>query len=442
MDLTNIESLEDIDVNEVKKLTPKSYPTASGEDINTYTDEETGIAFVLNDTKDKVIRLIRPKEVQPASTAKESKSPLGGLVGKLKGEKKPKTEKSEPEKQEKKDEKTEEPKKEKPERSIKDTLLGIALALILVACIANAALSFLALKTAKTPAEPVPNTPSVPSDPSPSTVTGQTITIMQAKKELLMGDLLTEENVQAYKVTISEYTEKGYVPYDRLIEFVEGEFRAASYIKEGTLLTDGSVRTSPVTASNAWTGNKDLVYFNVVLTDRVLESITEADFGRLITLTVYPKDAPDPDAKIPEGITETVPGDPETRYLVNATVCDIFNEEGERILDLIYPLTQISEKHQKHYLKYYLTQNEGLKERLKPYSATLAINTTQGAFLGNLEQRGRVTGMELTDKSDLAGDKGKQSTAIKTFLKNMDAVLNPPQQEPPAEESNTAENTN
>lgn len=405
---------------ELKKL-PKANLTIAGKLETGYYEADKYLFHVIDPTTGEITKSVKvqasqnePKVEEPAEK-EEKKSLFSGLLGKKDkaAEDKPK-------------EKAEKPAKEKKENEAKEGGGGIKPAYIytVLGIIAAALLVLAGAYAYKLGASSVPQSTAPSPTVQPAAQTGETVKVMRAKREIMPDEKLSSDNIEAFEVAVETQSKDQILLFSRLESYSEADYRAAKYIEEGSLIYPASISTSQLSISNPWTASKDLTYFDIVLTDAVIAE-GKATWGKLMTITVYPKDAPDPEAAPPEGVTAEVPGDPETKYTLTVPICDITNENGENYFRELSLLSKIPVKDQRYYLATYLKEHEGFMDKIKPYSAKIALTAAQAAYLGDVSRRGAITNMVVTDGWDNGNDAKKGVyNAFSTLLDNMRFMVN------------------
>ena len=404
---------------ELKKL-PKANLTIGGKEETGYWDEKNFLFHQIDPATGDVVKSIKvqpsqnePKKLEKQPEQEEKKSLVGGLFKKKDDKTKPQAEKKE------------KPAKEKKEKQPKESGSGIKPAYIFtILGIIGAALLVLAgayaYKLGTASAANTSPTPSV----QPSAQVGETVKVMRAKREIMPDEKLSADNIEAFEIPVETQSKDQILLFSRLESYAEAEYRASKYIEEGCLLYPSSITTSSISVNNPWTGSKDLAYFDVILTDAVIAE-GKASWGKLLTITVYPKDAPDPAVAPPDGVTAEIPGDPESKYTLTVPICDIVNERGENYFRELSLLSRIPAKDQRYYLATYLKEHEGFIDNLKPYTAKIALTSAQAAYLGDVSRRGAITNMVVTDKWDNGNDAKKSAyNALATLFENMKFVAN------------------
>ena len=411
--------------DERKKL-PKAKFTLAGVETLGYYDSKQYLFYVTDENGDIIETVnVQSSLEHPVIENKENAPKKKGLSIL----KKEKTEKS-PEEAAKKNKEKE--KKEKPERAGRVvfkpvyifTILGIIAAAALV--LAGAYAYKLGAKSQ------VPNNSSntntntnVNTEPSKPVVKGETVKVMRASREIMPNEPISSDNIMAFEVSVETQSKDQILLYSRLESYAEADYRASKYIEEGSLIYPSSISTTPINITNPWLGDKNLTYFDIILTDAVIAE-EKASWGKLLTITVYPKDAPDPEANIPEGITAETPGDPESKYTLTVPICDVTNERGENYFKELSLLSRIPAKDQRFYLDTYLKEHEGFANAIKPFNAKIALTAAQAAYLGDVSRRGAITNMVVTDKWDNSTDAKKNSySALAVLFDNLAYMTTP-----------------
>ena len=417
-----------------RKNFPKATITIAGKLENGYYDEK-GAIFYIADKNGDIVReqKVTPSQNMPAPAAEEKKESekkkeKKGLFGIFrKKEKEEKTDTDVP--------KETSGKTEKKKVSVKPAYIYAAIGALLVV-----ALFFLGAAIYRAGQASMAGLFNTNTEAPTTTVVvkndEKTVAVMRAKKEIAVGEKISEENIESFEIPVSQLAKNANIQYSRLETYIEAGYVAASYIEEGRLIYSDQVQTSPVKVTNPWL-EEEKTYFDVILTDSVLAGggIT---FGKVLNITVYPKDAPDLE-KIPEGITALTPDDPETKFSLTAVICNYYNEQGDCPFESLALLSKIPAKDQRHYLRTYLVEHPDYMEWIKPYKATIALTKAQADFLGDISRRGAITEMSLSDKDDRGTDAKKAMyNAITTLISNLDATANAVT---PAPETSNTENT-
>lgn len=283
------------------------------------------------------------------------------------------------------------------------------------------------------------------------------VSVIQTNKPLLIGHVLTLEDVEEVQLGRAEYEEvalfgRNLYTYNDLDKLV-GSY-VTKFVPAGQYLEQADIQAATPFPINPWAitdGNSTSV--KVPLEAEIAESVNFG-FGSVMDLTVRRVTANQVavggeggDAEGVAGVTHTstvgTTSTTEEITIGSLVVCDLLNSDGESIYESYCAYIGIPLGQRLDYLAAAIEENDTLMQELTPVYVVLRVSQDQAAIIGDLSSNNVTTSLKSNgDVSRLTNEQiqfSSEAQAVKTTLYQAQAVVEKKMAEHQAEMQKTYE---
>lgn len=221
------------------------------------------------------------------------------------------------------------------------------------------------------------------------------IVVVQVTRDMIPGDVITEDDIQESTISAQSYNEitlgdSKLYQWDRHDTLLDKY--VVSYIPKGQYLTYDNIDSVYTPDPNPWTENTEgYEMVRIPVTEDVVGD-SDLNYGSQVSLEITQRTVNeanlDPENKNAKE-TLTHESSVEQSYIIDtysldATICDLLNEEGESLYSTFKAWLTIPAGEQLPYLEKAFTEDETLVKQIEPKYISIKVTPEQADELGDI----------------------------------------------------------